>query len=95
MERGSFSVFFIKISFVSVCSKQDVRHPVRGSAHLLTYGFQVNAGIAFDDQFIMDVPDDEAMPEGLHSIAEDVAADGLDDILHEFRPVGFNAFPLG
>lgn len=94
MERGSFSVFFIKISFVSVCSKQDVRHPVRGSAHLLTYGFQVNAGIAFDDQFIMDVPDDEAMPEGLHSIAEDVAADGLDDILHEFRPVGFNAFPF-
>ena len=88
------SVFFIKISFVSVCSKQDVRHPVRGSAHLLTYGFQVNAGIAFDDQFIMNVTDDKAVPERFHGVAENVAADGLDDILHEFRSVGFNAFPL-
>lgn len=42
----------------------------------------------------MDMSDDEAMPEGFHSITEDVAADGLDDILHEFRPVGFNALPL-
>ena len=29
-----------------------------------------------------------------HSIAENVAADSLDDILHKFRPIGFNAFPL-
>ena len=57
-------------------------------------GLQVNAGIAFDDQFIMDVSDDETMPESHHCIAEDVAADGLDDILHEFRPIRFNAFPL-
>lgn len=42
----------------------------------------------------MHMPDDEAMPEGLHSIAEYVAADGLDDVLNEFRPVGFDAFPL-
>lgn len=42
----------------------------------------------------MDVSDDEAVREGLHSIAEDVAADGLDDILHELRSVGFDAFPL-
>ena len=38
--------------------------------------------------------DDETMPESHHCIAEDVAADGLDDILHEFRPIRFNAFPL-
>mgnify|MGYP006981814590 CR=1 FL=1 len=42
----------------------------------------------------MHMPDDEAMPEGLHSIAEYVAADGLDDVLNEFRPVRFDAFPL-
>ena len=40
----------------------------------------------------MDVPDDEAIPEDLHSIAEDVAADCPDDILHELRDIGFNAF---
>ena len=38
--------------------------------------------------------DDKAVTESLHSIAEDVTADGLNDILHEFRSVGFNAFPL-
>ena len=43
---------------------------------------------------VQDVTDDEAMPESLHSIAEDVAADGLDDILNELRSVGFNALPL-
>lgn len=88
------SVFFIKIGFVAVGAEQDIRHPVRGSSHLLTDGIQVNAGTAFDDQFIMDVSDDEAVPECFHGIAEDIAADGLDDILHELRTVGFDAFPL-
>lgn len=81
-----------KACFVSICPKKDIWHPVRGSFHLFADGFQVNSGIALNDQFIMDVSSDEAMPEGLHSIAEDIAADGLNDIFHEFRTVGFDAF---
>ena len=42
----------------------------------------------------MDVTDDEAVPKSLHGVAEDVAADGLDDVLHELRTVGFDAFPF-
>ena len=42
----------------------------------------------------MDMADDEAVPEGLHSIAEDIAADCLDDVLCGFRVIGFNAFPF-
>lgn len=42
----------------------------------------------------MNVPDDKAVPEGLHGIAEDIMDDGLTDILHEFQSVGFNAFSL-
>lgn len=42
----------------------------------------------------MNVSDDEAMPESFHSAAENVPADGLDDIFHEFRPVGFDALPF-
>ena len=38
--------------------------------------------------------DDEAVPEVFHSVAEDVPADGLDDIFHKFRPVGFDALPF-
>lgn len=88
------SVFFIKIGFIPIRPKQNVRHPVRRSAHLFTDSFQVNSGVAFNNQFIMDVSDDEAVAEGFHSIAEYVAADGLDDILHKFRPIRFDAFPL-
>ena len=103
------SVFFIKIGFISIGAEQDIWHPVRGSAHLLTDYFQVNDGIAFDDQFVVDVTDYKAMPERFHSVAEDVTAEAmgkglhgigqditaysLDDVLHEFWTVGFDAFP--
>lgn len=70
------SFFFVKLCFMSVSAEQDAWRPIRGSAHLLTDGFQINSGIAFDDQFIMDVADDETMAEGLHGITEDVVADG-------------------
>jgi len=88
------SVFFVKLCFVSVSTEQDVRHPVRGSSHLFADGFQVNAGTAFDDKLIMDVSDDKAVPESFHCIAEDIPTDGLHDVLHELRTVGFDAFPL-
>ena len=51
-------------------------------------------GVAFYNQFIMDMSDYKTMPESLHGITEDIAADGLDDVLHELRSVGFDAFPL-
>lgn len=85
------SVFLIKIGLVAIGSEQDIRHPVRGSAHLLADHFQINSGVTFDDKFIVDVADDKAVAESLHSIAEDVTADGLDDILHELRFIGFDA----
>ena len=88
------SVLFVKIGLVAVGAEQDVRHPVRGSAHLFTDHFQANIGAAFDDQFIMDVTDDKAVPQSFHGVAEDVAANGLDDVLHELRTVGFDAFPF-
>lgn len=42
----------------------------------------------------MDVTEDEAVPKGFHGVAEDVATDSLDDVLHELRTVGFDAFPF-
>ena len=88
------SVFFVKMCLVAVGTEQDARYPVRRSAHLLTDHIHVNIGAAFDDQLIMNVTDDEAVPESFHGVAEDVAADGLDDVLHKFRTVGFDTFPL-
>ena len=87
-------VLAIPVCLVSIGAEQDVRHPVRRSAHLLTDHIQVNIRVALDYQLIMNMTDDEAVPESLHGIAEDVAADSLDDVLHELRTVGLNAFPL-
>ena len=88
------SVFFVKIGLIAIGAEQDVRHPVWRSAHLLTDHIQVNIGAAFDNQLIMNVTDDEAVPESFHGVAKDVAADGLDDILYELRTVGFDALPF-
>ena len=79
------SVFFIKIGFVAVGAEQDILHPVGRPSHLFTDDLQVDSGIAFDNQFIMNMPDDKTMAKSFHSVAENVTADGLDDILHEFR----------
>ena len=88
------SVFFIEISLITVGAEQDVRHPVRRSAHLLADHIQVNIRAAFDDKLIMNMTDDEAVPESFHGVAEDVSADGLNNVLHELRTVGLNAFPF-
>ena len=88
------SVFFIKIGLIAVGTEQDVRHPVRRSAHLLADRIQVNVRTAFDNQLIMNMTDDKAVPECFHGVTEDVTADGLNNVLHELRTVGFDAFPF-
>ena len=87
-------VNIVKHGFIPVSAEQDVRHPIRRSAHLLTDHIQVNIRAAFDDQLIVNVTDDKTVPESLHGIAEDIATHGLDDVLHELRSVGFYAFLL-
>ena len=42
----------------------------------------------------MNMSDDEAVGEDVHSKTEKVAGDSLDDILHELGTVGFNTLPL-
>ena len=88
------SVFFVEIGLVAVGAEQDIRHPVRRSAHLLADHIQVNIGAAFDDQLIMNMANDEAVPERFHGVTEDVAVDSLDDVLYIFRAVRFDAFPF-
>ena len=40
----------------------------------------------------MNVPDDKAIPQSFHGVAENIAADGLDNVLYKFQTVGFGAF---
>ena len=84
-------VLAILICLVAVGVEQDVRHPVRRSSHLFADDIQINSRVAFDDKLIMNVTDDEAVQESFHGVTEDVTADGLDDVLHELRTIGFDA----
>ncbi len=86
--------FFYKTVFHSCRRGAESLTSIPKICHLLTDSFQVNIGAAFDDQFIMDVPDDETVPKSFHGITEDISADGLHDILHEPRSVRFDAFPF-
>ena len=42
----------------------------------------------------MDMSHDKAVGEGVHGVTKDVTGYSLHDVLHEFRTVGFDAFPL-
>lgn len=42
----------------------------------------------------MDMSDDSVIVEVCHGIAEKIPADGLYDILHKFRTVGFDPSPF-
>ncbi len=47
-------VLAIPVCLITICAEQDIRHPVGRPSHLFTDDFQVNSGIAFDNQFITD-----------------------------------------
>lgn len=91
---GFWSVLFIKRGLISIPANQDIRHPLWAPAHLFAYGIQRDSRAAFNNEFIMDVTDNEAVREITHGEAEGVTADSLDDVLYEFGAVGFDAFPL-
>jgi len=80
------SVLPVKLRLIPVGSEQDVRQPRGRPAHLFADDVQVHAGAAFDDEFIVDVADDEAVGERAHGAAEDVAADSLDMFSTNFGP---------
>lgn len=42
----------------------------------------------------MDVSHDAVVPKGLHGIAQNVAADCLDDIFHKLGTVAFDTVPF-
>lgn len=47
-----------------------------------------------DDQFIVDVTDDEALTQGLHGVGKDVPTDSLHDVFGELRTIRLDPGPL-
>ena len=89
-----FLILLIKTCLVSIGSQQQVRDPVWRSPHLFTDRIQRHIPAAFDNDLIVDMSYDEAAPEGIQGIAEDVPADGLGDVFHQLWAVGFNPGPV-
>lgn len=88
------SVFLVKRCLIPISSDQDIRHPVRCTAHDGCDGFYRYILVAFNDKLVMDMADNEAVGEILHGEAQQVTGYGLDDILNEFWTVRFDAFPF-
>ena len=87
-------MFLIKFALISIPAYQDVRHPFRREAHDVAKFIHRYIGTAFDDHFVVDMTDNPAEGQIFHGIAEKVAGYCLDNVLHKFRPVRFDTFPL-
>lgn len=94
MTGCSFSIFLIERTLETVGAEQKPLCPRRCSRHLLTNGRERGALFAFDDQLVMNMGDDIHVPQRLNGIAENVTTDGLRDVFHEFRTVGFDSRPF-
>lgn len=90
----SKSVFFIKHGLVAISTELEPVCPRWGPAHLFTEDLQVDAGAGFDDQLVVNVHGNEAVRQGPHGVAENITGGGLDDVLHELRPVGLQPLPF-
>ena len=88
------SVFLIEFALETIRTEQKLLCPRWGSRHLLTHDRKRNSLVTFDDEFVMDVGDNVHATQRLYGIAENVAADGLRNVFHELRAVGFNPYPL-
>ena len=61
-------VFHIKTAFISVCTELYPRKPPGGLPHPATDVLQGNVLICFDDQLVVDMPDDGAVGERAHGV---------------------------
>ena len=88
------SVLFIKITFVPIGTERQPLCPRWSFSHHIADFRYVRIYRTFDDKFIVNVTADTIIPQRSHSIAENIPADSLNNILHEFRAIALNALPL-
>lgn len=88
------SGFSVKCCFKPVTVKLQSPDPVRRMSHNVRDGLHRCVFRRFDDYFVVYVPDDPVPAEILHRVRQQVSADGLNDVFHYFRAVGFHAAPV-
>ena len=83
-------IFLIELGFKAVRAENQAFRPRRRATHLLADGLQRHPGISLDDDFVVHVSYNSAAAKRLHGVAQDVAADALDDIFHELATKTIN-----
>lgn len=68
-----FLLLLIKLALVPIGPKLDAWYPRRRPAHLLTNCFQRYILATLNDQFIMDMPADEAVGQCAHGVGQDMS----------------------
>ena len=89
-----FLILFVKVTLISVSPQEQARDPWWCLAHQLAYFLQGYFWFGFDDQFVMDMPDNEVIREGPNGICQDITAYRLDNILYELWPVTLYPTPF-
>lgn len=60
----------------------------------LTDRLQIHTLAGLDDELVMDVAADKAVAQRPHGVTQDVPADCLYNVFHEFRAVTFDSLPF-
>lgn len=94
VKRTFSSIFFVKITDITICTEQKSLCPGGNPCHLLTDGTKAHARVSFDDQFVMHMGYDTAAPKCPHGIHQNVTACCLDDVLHELGTIAFKPLPF-
>ena len=89
-----YLVLPVKLTLVAVGAEEEAGDPGRGAAHHIADRAEVSLRRALDDKLVMHRADDEAVAECPHGIGQDIAGDGLDNILGDLGTVGLEPGPL-
>lgn len=84
----AYLIFFVKTAFISVCPEEQPSDPRWHPPQLFADCLKAHTLTALNDDFIMHMRHDSAIPQ-CFGITEDVPADCLHDVLHKLRSVLF------
>ena len=92
--RAAFLVLSVIITLISVGPQHEPGNLRRCPAHLFADVLDAGVLFCFQNDLVVHVPDDPLLPQRLHGVGQNVAADGLRDVFHQLRTVALDPLKL-